>query len=343
LKKLLASISTLLLSFLIVATFILSNSSADTFPIERVIVKNHRVVDADDLDTALKNVTVLQKMKLAVDITNPQDQAQRVATTVLVQNSNGDSVFDTWSEIVLDPTEASTQTFNWIAPIDDGLYTVTFFFWESVDNPTAIAPVTTLEFEVLPVDDTSVNVGTAAEATAFETICSASEDVELGYTISDGKVLESCIDELTPAVFMTIESDNGGQLTVEIPRTMVYSVNQDCESQDLIILVDGEEADAIIENTTFSRIITLDFPSGYNAIEFIGSYTLGENVHQYCGVIYGYDSQYLTPKKQVDRDRSPENVKCNEGLELILKSSNNSPACVKDTTAEKLQERNWSK
>jgi len=183
--------------------------------------------------------------------------------------------------------------------------------------------------------------GMTTETNAFETICSASEDIELEYTITDGKVLEMCIDDLTPAVFMTVESDTDSQITVKIPRTMVYFVNQDCESQDVIVLVNGEETNSIIENTPSSRIITLDFPKGYNAIEFIGSYTLGDDVHQYCGVIYGSDSQFLSPKKQVDKGRIPEQVRCNEGLELIFKSTDSSPACVKPETAQKLIERGW--
>jgi len=38
----------------------------------------------------------------------------------------------------------------------------------------------------------------------------------------------------------------------------------------------------------------------------------------------------------------PEDIKCNEGLTLIFKKSNDSPACVKPNTAEKLTERGWA-
>ena len=177
-------------------------------------------------------------------------------------------------------------------------------------------------------------IGIVTETTAFETICSASEDVELDYTINDGKVLEMCIDDLLLTVFMTVESDTDSQITVEIPRTVVYFVNQDCKSYDLIILVNNEQVDYNVENTPFSRIITLDFATGYNVIEFIGSYTLGDDVHQYCSVIYGYDSQYLPPEIQLEKGRPPEHVRCNEGLELVVRD--NVPACVSDLTPEKL-------
>ena len=181
-----------------------------------------------------------------------------------------------------------------------------------------------------------------SQADAFETICSASFDVDLDYTISSGKVLEMCGDSDLPQVFMTVESDVDSTLTVEIPRTMVYFVNQDCESQDLLVLINDTEVNYDVKNTSLSRIVTLNFPAGYNAIEFLGSYTLGDDVHKYCGVIYGYDSQYLSPKKQTDKGRSPENVRCNDGLELVFKKTDGSPACVTPETIEKLIQRNWA-
>ncbi len=49
----------------------------------------------------------------------------------------------------------------------------------------------------------------------------------------------------------------------------------------------------------------------------------------------------LPPLKQISKGILPENVTCKEGLKLIFKQ-NNSPACVKPSTAEKLIERGWT-
>ncbi len=49
----------------------------------------------------------------------------------------------------------------------------------------------------------------------------------------------------------------------------------------------------------------------------------------------------LSPLKQIERGTLPQNVICNEGLQLVFKSSNNLPACVKPSTAIKLIERGW--
>ena len=48
------------------------------------------------------------------------------------------------------------------------------------------------------------------------------------------------------------------------------------------------------------------------------------------------------PLKQISDGVLPENVTCTEGLIIILKSSNNSPACVKPSSADKLIQRGWA-
>ncbi len=47
-----------------------------------------------------------------------------------------------------------------------------------------------------------------------------------------------------------------------------------------------------------------------------------------------------SPRKQIKFGVSPEKVTCNEGLVLMIRPSG-MPACVKPTTAEKLEEKGW--
>ncbi|MGI0022229.1 MAG: thermonuclease family protein [Nitrososphaeraceae archaeon] len=49
----------------------------------------------------------------------------------------------------------------------------------------------------------------------------------------------------------------------------------------------------------------------------------------------------FTPRQQISNGVLPEDVICKEGLELIFKSRDNSPACVKPQTAQKLVDRGW--
>jgi len=50
-----------------------------------------------------------------------------------------------------------------------------------------------------------------------------------------------------------------------------------------------------------------------------------------------------TPLKQVSSGIDPNSVVCKEGFELVHKSTDNSPACVKPSTAEKLIQRGWAR
>ena len=51
----------------------------------------------------------------------------------------------------------------------------------------------------------------------------------------------------------------------------------------------------------------------------------------------------LAPLKQIANGISPKDITCNENMQLVFKITDDSPACVKLTTIEKLIERNWAK
>lgn len=51
--------------------------------------------------------------------------------------------------------------------------------------------------------------------------------------------------------------------------------------------------------------------------------------------------ELLSPKKQISQGVDPPAVKCKEGLFLVLKFSDNSPACVKQSSVDILYERGW--
>ncbi len=55
------------------------------------------------------------------------------------------------------------------------------------------------------------------------------------------------------------------------------------------------------------------------------------------------EKREISPHKQVSSGTNPQDVICSEGLELIFKSTDNSPACVKPSTAEKLIQRGWAR
>ena len=53
-------------------------------------------------------------------------------------------------------------------------------------------------------------------------------------------------------------------------------------------------------------------------------------------------SVHFSPKKQNDLGMLPEKTVCRQDFELVFKSSDGSPACVKPLTAKKLIQRGWA-
>ena len=49
-----------------------------------------------------------------------------------------------------------------------------------------------------------------------------------------------------------------------------------------------------------------------------------------------------SPKSQYTEGTDPYDVICNESLELVIKNSDKSPACVKSTSVSELIERGWA-
>jgi hypothetical protein len=52
---------------------------------------------------------------------------------------------------------------------------------------------------------------------------------------------------------------------------------------------------------------------------------------------------YLSPKKQNELGVLAGEIICKEGLELIFKANNGSPACVRPEIKKSLVERGWAK
>jgi hypothetical protein len=50
-----------------------------------------------------------------------------------------------------------------------------------------------------------------------------------------------------------------------------------------------------------------------------------------------------SPLKQITDGKSPRDVICKEDMHLVFKNTNNTPACVKSKTVDKLIQRGWAK
>ena len=100
----------------------------------------------------------------------------------------------------------------------------------------------------------------------------------------------------------------------------------------------------VLENETW--MVSTNSPS-WNVP---GNYTIfaqygasDQKTHFYFG---GYSNAVvihsITPWQQLRAGTAPKDVSCRQGLWLIFKKSDGSPACVKPDTAQKLIERGWA-
>ena len=107
---------------------------------------NARVVDA--FGSSVAEVSVGQQVQIAADVSNGQSGDQAFAYLVQVQDGDGVTVSLAWITGSLTAGQSMSPALSW-TPSDSGSYTATVFVWESVDNPTALSPTTSVSIDVV--------------------------------------------------------------------------------------------------------------------------------------------------------------------------------------------------
>jgi hypothetical protein len=160
------------------------------------------------------------------------------------------------------------------------------------------------------------------------------------YKITNGTVIGTPLDLPAKALLFEINTTSDGQLTVELPRTIIDSKNGSKDAPYFVSIYDirslGGPMRVFPEEISdkYVRILQINFTQGTSEIEIAGTYFV-EN--------YPFIPQKLeSPLKQFKSGIPINDVKCNQGLKLIFKSEDSSPACVKPDTAQKLIERGWA-
>jgi len=130
----------------------------------------------------------------------------------------------------------------------------------------------------------------------------------------------------------TIQIEPGQSKPVKAPREgLVYKAISagTLEAEVFFSYGRGEQT---VPSTTISKTITLQINSE-KEIPIVSEISSKSNV----------EKREIPPHKQVSSGTNPQDVICSEGLGLIFKSNDNSPACVKPSTAEKLIQRGWAR
>ena len=114
-------------------------------PLERVPISNLRAVDS--FGSTLDTISVDSQIQLAADLTNGQDKSQDFAYLIQIQDGNGVTVSLNWIAGSLTEGQSLSPATSW-TPDEAGTYEVTAFAWESIENPTALSPTSTITITV---------------------------------------------------------------------------------------------------------------------------------------------------------------------------------------------------
>ena len=114
-------------------------------PLERVPISDLRAVDS--FGSTLDTISVDSQIQLAADLTNGQDKSQDFAYLIQIQDGNGVTVSLNWITGSLSASQSLSPATSW-TPTEAGTYEVTAFAWESIENPTALSPTSTITITV---------------------------------------------------------------------------------------------------------------------------------------------------------------------------------------------------
>ncbi|QLH02685.1 hypothetical protein C5F47_03480 [Nitrosopumilus cobalaminigenes] len=120
-----------------VAIKIYDGVSENPPPLERIAICSDGLFDT--FNNPIQQIDVGEYVKFAGDITTNMNTEHSAAMLIQMQNENGVTKNLTPYMVNLIPGEIEYFEIGWI-PEEQGEYDLTFFVWESIDNPTAMYP-----------------------------------------------------------------------------------------------------------------------------------------------------------------------------------------------------------
>lgn len=111
----------------------------------------------------------------------------------------------------------------------------------------------------------------------FEVGAGSSGTFDVKYTINGGTVENMRIDERNLALMVTIESNDEGVISLDLPRSAIDAKKDNQDDEVFIILID--DIDVLYQESTTgsdSRVITINFEEGDSEIMIIGTWIIPE-------------------------------------------------------------------
>ncbi len=128
----------------------------------------------------------------------------------------------------------------------------------------------------------------------------------------------------------TFQIESGQQQTVSGPNSGVLYQAVSAGSFEAKVIFAYGKVEETSSSATISKTVVLQINSEKESL--IPEILLKTNG----------EKREIPPRKQVSSGTNPQDVICSEGLKLIFKLSNNSPACVNPDTKLKLIQRGWA-
>ena len=154
----------------------------------------------------------------------------------------------------------------------------------------------------------------------------------------------SLVDLPAKEFIFAINATGNGKLTVELPRKIIDST-RDGKDKPYLVFVGYLETGTKrikaneIENNNERRTLAIDFAKGDNQIGIVGTYFIENNSTSTGWNPFGT----FTPLQQYKKGFDAQDIVCKQGLQLIIKAEDGSPACVKSKSVKQLVERGWTK
>ena len=163
---------------------------------------------------------------------------------------------------------------------------------------------------------------------------------QIWYKITNATVTSTPLDLPAKALIFFIDATNDGQLIVELPRTIIDSKNQDTDKPYFVTIdevnIGVSKANVAETSDNYTRTLKINFTKDTSEIEIVGNLFAAKYPITKTNFI-------LPPLQQFRSGILVHDIKCNSNFQLIFKSEDGLPACVKPESVAIFIERGWAR
>lgn len=152
------------------------------------------------------------------------------------------------------------------------------------------------------------------------------------YNVTNASISNVQLNCDSSSLSFSIMPDDEGVLHLDIPKGLLGGI--------FMVQVNGQEW---VDVSLDGNVLTINFPAYEAAVKVLGTYHLYEEENDgVCDMIHDPPYSYvLSPLEQSKSGVSSDEIQCKENM-VLLQKHNGSPACVKESTMNKLIKRGWT-